>query len=84
MSLGLPRLFFADHAGSGTGLVSIALRQYLAQVHMKIDVEITATDLGELLHVPETYPVLINRFCYGIDAGEHRLKRDPFDCRGRR
>lgn len=36
-----------DHTGSGTGLVSIALRQYLAKLQASGHVEITATDLGE-------------------------------------
>jgi hypothetical protein len=36
-----------NQIGSGTGLVSIALRQYLAGSSTRNSVEITATDLGE-------------------------------------
>jgi hypothetical protein len=36
-----------DRTGSGTGLVSIALRQYLAGTRTRNCVGITATDLGE-------------------------------------
>ena len=49
MSLKVPRLAAADEIGSGTGLVSIALRQYLAHVELNNDVNIIATDLGESL-----------------------------------
>lgn len=43
----LPSENDTDYIGSGTGLVSIVLRQYLAKSQASGHVEITATDLGE-------------------------------------
>jgi hypothetical protein len=64
--------------GSGTGLVSIALRQTLQRMDpQRGDVEITATDLGESF--PELGGKnLTFRLRYGVDEREYSSERHRF------